>query len=213
MRLRRPLTPERWRGAAFPSFTDRLARVALGRAPAVLTVLALPLSLTAAGERQNADGAMTAEASAGVSATVEQPAALPALAVPAVAQPPVDVAAEVAVEPEEPPEPPVTAPPPPDPDACRDALAWVANAGLPLPPGVGYHCPSTQFAHHGAACWNASPCRGGPFIAINLELIGDRSTEYVRHVVAHEVCHILDFRSRGWTTEADADACAAAHGA
>ena len=99
------------------------------------------------------------------------------------------------------------------PDPCADALSWVAAAGLPLPPGVDYHCPSTQFAHQGAACWNASPCRGSSFIAINMDLLAGTSTAYLRHVVAHEVCHILDFQGMGYSTEAGADACAAAHGA
>ena len=103
------------------------------------------------------------------------------------------------------------APPPPDP--CADALAWAEAAGLPLPPGVGYHCPSTQFAHHGAACSFARPCPGEAYIAINLDLIGGASPEYLRHVVAHEVCHILDFQAGRRTTEPGADACAAAHGA
>lgn len=50
-------------------------------------------------------------------------------------------------------------------------------------------------------------------ISINLDLIGDdASPEYVRHVVAHEVCHILDFEAGRRTSEAGADACAAAHG-
>ena len=102
---------------------------------------------------------------------------------------------------------------PAPPDPCSDALAWVAEAGLRLPPGVGYHCPSTQFAHHGAACWNGSPCRGSAFIAINLDLMAGTSPEYLRHVVAHEVCHILDWQRTGTTSEPRADACAAAHGA
>ena len=110
------------------------------------------------------------------------------------------------------PEPP-QAQPPPLPDPCGDALAWVAQAGLPLPAGVDYHCPSTQFPHQGAACWNGSPCRGSGFIAINMELLAGKGDEYLRHVVAHEVCHILDFQTTGRTTEAGADACAAAHGA
>ena len=119
------------------------------------------------------------------------------------------------VAPAEPPAAPAAAetPLPPGPDACADALAWVADAGLPLPPDVRYDCPSTQFAHHGAACWNGSPCRGSGFIAINMDLMGEVSPRYLRHVVAHEVCHILDFQAKGWTTEAAADACAAAHGA
>lgn len=107
-----------------------------------------------------------------------------------------------------------TAEPPPPPDPCSGALAWVAEeAGLPLPPGVGYHCPSSQFAHRGAACRNASPCRGSAFIAINMDLMAGTNTAYLRHVVAHEICHILDWQTTGTTSEARADACAAAHGA
>ena len=110
-------------------------------------------------------------------------------------------------------EAPVPAEPPSVADPCGEALAWVAEAGLPLPDGVGYHCPSTQFPHQGAACWNGSPCRGSGFIAINMDLLTGASREHLRHVVAHEVCHILDFQATGRTTEAGADACAAAHGA
>lgn len=97
-------------------------------------------------------------------------------------------------------------------DLCRDALASAAKVRLPLPPGVDYRCPSSQYAHHGTACWDWGPCRGGGFIAINLDLLAGRSPEYVRHVVAHEVCHILDFQGWGASTEASADACASAHG-
>ena len=103
--------------------------------------------------------------------------------------------------------------PPPAPDACADALTWVEGTGLDLPDGVGYHCPSTQFPHHGAACWDAWPCRGTGFIAINMDLMRGTGTDYLRHVVAHEVCHIIDFQTTGRSTEPGADACAAAHGA
>lgn len=109
--------------------------------------------------------------------------------------------------------PDTTAPEPP-PSPCADALAWVATAGLPLPDGVGYLCPSTLFPHHGAACWgNSTFCPDRPFVAINMDRLAGTSTEYLRHVVAHEVCHILDFQATGRTTEWGADACAAAHGA
>jgi hypothetical protein len=110
-------------------------------------------------------------------------------------------------------EPPAPAPEPgPEPEPCGDALAVVAAAGLPLPDGVDYRCPSTRFAHQGAACWDEWPCPGTAFIAINFDLGADATPEYLRHVVAHEICHILDFRDRGWTTEPRADACAAAYG-
>jgi hypothetical protein len=98
-------------------------------------------------------------------------------------------------------------------DPCADALAWVAGAGLSLPADVGYHCPSTELPHHGAACWHSAVCPGTGFIAINLDLMAGTGTGYLRHVVAHEVCHILDFQATGASTEAGADACAAAHGA
>jgi hypothetical protein len=101
----------------------------------------------------------------------------------------------------------------PEPDPCSDALAWVAAAGLPLPAGVGYHCPSTQFPHQGAACWDDGPCVGTAFVVINMDRLAGTSTAYLHHVVAHEVCHILDFQATGTSTEWGADACAAAHGA
>ncbi|HUR22907.1 MAG TPA: hypothetical protein VMZ73_03440 [Acidimicrobiales bacterium] len=103
--------------------------------------------------------------------------------------------------------------PPRAPNPCSDALAWVAAAGLPLPAGVGFHCPSTQFTHQGAACWHGAPCPKSGFVAINIDRLSGTSIEYLHHVVAHEVCHILEFQATGWSTEASADACAAAHGA
>jgi hypothetical protein len=118
--------------------------------------------------------------------------------------------------------PPATEPPPPTAESarpappagrCEDALAWAASVGLPLPPGTGYRCPSTQFAHHGATCWYATQCRHGRFIAINAELMGPVSQDYFRFVVAHEICHVLQFDATGDSTEAQADACAVAHGA
>jgi hypothetical protein len=140
------------------------------------------------------------------------PAPTPAApAAPAAVEPIVEAVATVAVE------PPAPAPAPepvpvPEPEPCADALASVAAAGLPLPAGVGYLCPSTRFAHQGAACWDEWPCPGSAFIAINMDLGAGATPEYLRHVVAHEICHILDFRDRGWTTEPRADACAAAYG-
>lgn len=102
----------------------------------------------------------------------------------------------------------------PAPTPCSAALAWVEAAGLRLPAGVDYRCPSTDFAHHGAACWNASGvCPGAGFIAINMDRMPGVSVGYLRHVVAHEVCHIVDFQGTGKTSEAGADACAEAHGA
>lgn len=96
---------------------------------------------------------------------------------------------------------------------CAEALAWVTNAGLRLPSGAGYQCPSTQFAHHGVACSYAAPCPGSRYIAINIALMGDVTPEYLRYVVAHEVCHLLHFDARRESTEPQADDCAAAYGA
>ena len=123
-------------------------------------------------------------------------------------------AAAPPAEPAAPPAEPAPPPPAPEPEAgpCAAALDGVAAAGLPLPAGVEYRCPSTRFAHQGAACWDAWPCPGAAFIAINMSLLQDASPEYLRHVVAHEICHIIDFRDRGWSTEPRADACAAEYG-
>jgi len=108
----------------------------------------------------------------------------------------------------------VSAPAPaPAPSPCAEALDWVAGAGLTLPAGVGYHCPSTEFAHNGAACWYSEACPGQAFIAVNMDRMPGASVEYLHHVVAHEICHILDWQATSWTTEESADACAAAHGA
>ena len=96
---------------------------------------------------------------------------------------------------------------------CDDALAWAASVGLPLPEGTGYRCPSTLFNHHGATCWYATQCRDGRFIAINTDLMGPVTQDYFRFVVAHEICHVMQFDATGESTEAQADACAIAHGA
>ena len=46
-----------------------------------------------------------------------------------------------------------------------------------------------------------------------MQLLDGTSTDYLRHVVAHEVCHIVDFQATGVSSEWGADACAADHGA
>ena len=110
------------------------------------------------------------------------------------------------------PEPPPAPAPEPELEPCSAALAGVAAGGLELPAGVEYQCPSTRFAHQGAACWVDWPCPGRAFIAINMSRLQGATPEYLRHVVAHEICHIIDFRDRGWSTEPRADACAAEYG-
>lgn len=116
------------------------------------------------------------------------------------------------------PRPPVPAaeaatPAPPVSPRCAEARAWVEAAGLPLPAGTVYRCPSTQFPHHGTACWYAEACRRGRFVAINTEMMGNVTPAYLHYVVAHEVCHIIQFDATGESSEAQADVCATAHGA
>lgn len=166
-------------------------------APTVLSVLAAGFSL---GSVEPATPKSLAPLPA-PAAVYAEPLAPP----PAAVEPVFEAVTAVANEPPAP-------PPEPEPEPCADALAVVAAAGLPLPAGVDYRCPSTRFAHQGAACWDEWPCPGTAFIAINLDLGAGATPEYLRHVVAHEICHILDFRDRGWTTEPRADACAATYG-
>jgi hypothetical protein len=170
----------------------------------VVAVIALPFFVEPGGAR----------AAGSHPAPVTQTA--PASAPPDVGSQAVDQAAADAVVPEAVVEQPADAVPAPTlaaTDPCADALAWVAAAGLSLPATAGYHCPSTEFPHHGAACWDSPACAGARFIAINMDLLAGTTTGYLRHVVAHEVCHMLDFQATGASTESGADACAAAHGA
>lgn len=172
-------------------------------APTVLSILATGFYLTSvepATPRSLAPLPAPA-AVAGEPLTEPPPAVEPAV---------VPVTAVALEPPAPPPEPPPE--PAPEPEPCVEALAAVAAAGLPLPANVDYRCPSTQFAHQGAACWDEWPCPGTAFVAINLDLGAGATPEFLRHVVAHEICHILDFRDQGWTTEPGADACAAAYG-
>ncbi|MGH9226169.1 MAG: hypothetical protein ACRD2W_20830 [Acidimicrobiales bacterium] len=97
---------------------------------------------------------------------------------------------------------------------CEAALADVQASGLRLPPGWGYRCPDPALdyggqPHAGVACW---VCRGGAesYIAVNPSRAGSGGA--LRGVVAHEVCHAVEFAAQGWTTEASADTCAADHG-
>lgn len=180
----------------------------------LLVVGVLPLSVQPGGSR-------TATVPAAASLAVTRPAA------PQIRASDHPVLTDVLSQPPAPGDPPAAAPvdpgddtppapvpdPTPAPDPCSEALAWVAAAGLPLPAGVGYQCPSTQFPHQGAACWDGGPCAGTAFVAINMDRLAGTSTAYLHHVVAHEVCHILDFQATGTSTEWGADACAAAHGA
>ena len=60
------------------------------------------------------------------------------------------------------------------------------------------------------ACWN---CEGnGSWIAVDIGRAG-ASDAAVRYVVAHEICHAVDYTTIGLSTEVGADLCAALHGA
>ena len=152
---------------------------------------------------------MLLEPVAGVVAVPEPaPVAIETAAIEPVAEPAAPAPTAV---PEEAAVPADAGPPALEPGPCAAALDWVAGAGLPLPDGIGFHCPSTEYAHQGAACW-VTVCSSA-YIAINMDRLVGASPEYLRHVVAHEICHILDWQTTGRTSEAGADACAAAHGA
>jgi hypothetical protein len=88
-------------------------------------------------------------------------------------------------------------------DRCSAARRAVENAGLHLPAGFDYRCPSSEYARWGAA--SLPPC-DACFVAINVAAIGPSDAK-LRHVVAHEFCH-----ANGLEDEQAADACAARYG-
>ena len=99
-------------------------------------------------------------------------------------------------------------------ERCAAALQWVAEHGLVLPAGWGFRCPGQALVggspRWGMACWN---CEGaGSWIAIDVGRIG-ASDATLRHVIAHEICHALEYTALGLSTELTADLCAALHGA
>lgn len=107
---------------------------------------------------------------------------------------------------------------PTDAARCISALAAVQAAGLILPAGFEYRCPGDTQAfpgdrqHWGVVCYRQAPfCPTGAYIAVNPSRIGP-SDARMRHVVAHEVGHALDYVRSGNTSEPSADAHAAAAG-
>ncbi len=97
---------------------------------------------------------------------------------------------------------------------CASALQWVSSHGLNLPAGWGYRCPGKAIVNGaekwGMACWN---CEGtGSWIAVDIGRIG-ASDATLRYVVAHEICHAIDYMTLGASSELGADLCAATHGA
>jgi hypothetical protein len=88
-------------------------------------------------------------------------------------------------------------------DRCSAARAAIERAGLHLPAGFDFWCPSSEYPRWGAA--SVPPC-GNCFVAINAAAIGPNDAK-LRHVIAHEFCH-----ANGVDDEQGADACAARHG-
>ncbi len=77
-----------------------------------------------------------------------------------------------------------------------------------LPPGWNFYCSAAKTYYDGRssaglAVWNPN---GESFVAI------DPATGNYEGVGAHESCHSQQFIMYGQSSEADADACAAAHG-
>ena len=99
-------------------------------------------------------------------------------------------------------------------ERCAAALKWVGQRGLVLPAGWGFRCPGQAPENGqprwGVACWN---CEGdGSWVAVDVGRIG-ASDATLRYVVAHEICHAIDYMGLGTSTELGADLCAAVHGA
>jgi hypothetical protein len=159
-------------------------------------------------------------------ATVEPTAVAPdppttVAAEPAPAPPPLAVVqvATVVREPEPVPEPePLQAQPPATSAAerCAAARQWGEAHGLALPKGFAFRCPDPAVFADGASrwgttCWNCG-IGAGSYVAINIDRIGS-SDDALRYVIAHETCHAIENVVTSTTSEASADACAAAHGA
>jgi hypothetical protein len=101
-------------------------------------------------------------------------------------------------------------------DRCAAAHRWVEAHGLVLPAGFAFRCPDPAVFADGASrwgttCWNCGVGTGS-YIAINIDRIGS-SDDTLRYVIAHETCHAIENAMTSTTSEASADACAAAHGA
>lgn len=93
-------------------------------------------------------------------------------------------------------------------EPCGRALVGIRAVGLPA--GFRFYCDASRTAlgsnrtHAGLTCWN---CNGdGSWVAIN------PGTGNYEGVGAHEACHAQQFVNQGSSTEAEADACARAHG-
>ena len=84
-----------------------------------------------------------------------------------------------------------------------------------LPAGWGFRCPGPAIVdgapRWGMACLN---CEGDHtnWIAVDVGRIGP-SEAALRYVIAHEICHAVEYMTLGLSTELTADLCAALHGA
>jgi len=94
-------------------------------------------------------------------------------------------------------------------------LKWVAQHGLSLTAGWGFRCPGQALENGtprwGIACWNCAGDRVS-YVAVDIGRIGS-SEKTLYYVIAHEICHAIDYMGMGTSTEIGADLCAALHGA
>lgn len=113
-------------------------------------------------------------------------------------------------------------PGPPAPrDRCGPALADVSASGLTVPAGFVFNCPASAqdsdgSIHQGLTSW-VPGCPStvhvpgqGCYVDVNPSRVS--SDGYLRHVVAHELCHAWQYVTWGVTSEAFADFCAAKFG-
>ena len=100
-------------------------------------------------------------------------------------------------------------------ERCANARQWVAEHGLVLPAGWGFRCPGQALENGtprwGVACWNCNG-DGQSWIAVDIGRIG-ASDKALRYVIAHEICHAVEYTTLGISTELTADLCAGTHGA
>lgn len=102
--------------------------------------------------------------------------------------------------------PPTTEKPaPPASGGCANAMIGIRAVGLPA--GFDVYCSAAKAeGHAGIAVWYFDGFNHSGYVAIN------PSTGDYPGVGAHEACHAWDFVTKGSSSEAGADACAAAHG-
>jgi hypothetical protein len=105
---------------------------------------------------------------------------------------------------------------------CQNAETAVNAAGIFIAAGYEFRCPAGATDEVGGQHWGISslwpictPSDGtvhsGCYVEVNVDRIGP-SDALLRHVIAHEFCHTIEYVATGTTSELAADACAAAAG-